>query len=46
MGFWRRTQSFARHAYSANVFLMAAGFALIGYQLAGLAVTGSENLDV
>ncbi len=39
MGFWRRTPSFARHVYSANVFLMAAGFALVGYQLAGLAVT-------
>jgi hypothetical protein len=35
MGFWRRTNSFARHAYTANVALMTAGFVLIGYQLAG-----------
>ncbi|MDQ3078254.1 MAG: HupE/UreJ family protein [Pseudomonadota bacterium] len=36
MGFWRRTGSFARHAYAANVILMAAGFMLVGYQLTGL----------
>jgi hypothetical protein len=35
MGFWRRTPSFARHAYTANVILMAAGFTLVGYQLTG-----------
>ena len=35
MGFWRRTASFARHAYTANVILMAAGFTLVGYQLTG-----------
>ena len=35
MGFWRRTPSFARHAYTANVMLMAAGFTLVGYQLTG-----------
>jgi hypothetical protein len=35
MGFWRRTDSFARHAYTANVALMSAGFLLAGYQLAG-----------
>ena len=35
MGFWRRTASFARHAYAANVILMAAGFTLVGYQLTG-----------
>ena len=35
MGFWRRTTSFARHAYTANVILMAAGFTLVGYQLTG-----------
>lgn len=33
MGYWRRTNSFLRHAYSANVALMCAGFLLIGYQL-------------
>lgn len=37
MGFWRRTRSFHRHAYAANVILMAAGFVLVGYQLTGLA---------
>jgi hypothetical protein len=36
MGFWRRTGSFLRHAYSANVAMMAAGFMLTGYQLTGL----------
>src|SRR5688500_8147243 len=35
MGYWRRTASFVRHAYSANVALMTAGFLLMGYQLAG-----------
>lgn len=35
MSFWRRTNGFARHAYNANVALMAAGFLLMGYQLAG-----------
>lgn len=36
MGFWRRTASFLRHAYFANVAMMSAGFVLIGYQLTGL----------
>jgi len=39
MGFWRRTNSFWRHAYSANVVMMTAGFVLIGYQLTGLALS-------
>jgi hypothetical protein len=39
MGFWRRRQSFLRHAYTANVVMMTAGFVLVGYQLAGLAVS-------
>lgn len=38
MGYWRRTGSFWRHAYGANVVMMAAGFILIGYQLTGYAV--------
>lgn len=38
MGFWRRTHSFARHAFAANVLLMMAGFMLVGYQLTGLAL--------
>jgi hypothetical protein len=32
---WRRTTGFLRHANVANVLLMIAGFALMGYQLAG-----------
>jgi hypothetical protein len=39
MGFWRRTASFLKHAYTANVALMCAGFVLIGYQLTGLFVS-------
>jgi len=35
MSYWRRTSSFGRHAYTANVALMTAGFVLMGYQLAG-----------
>ena len=35
MSHWRRTASFSRHAYAANVVLMTAGFVLMGYQLAG-----------
>jgi hypothetical protein len=35
MGFWRRHASFFRHAYTANVAMMTAGFMLIGYQLTG-----------
>lgn len=39
MGYWRRTQSFRRHAYAANVALMSAGFLLMGYQITGLIVS-------
>jgi hypothetical protein len=39
MGFWRRSSSFGRHAFAANVIVMAAGFMLVGYQLTGLAVS-------
>ena len=39
MGFWRRTDGFWRHAYTANVVMMTAGFVLVGYQLTGLAVS-------
>ncbi len=39
MGFWRRTHSFMRHAFAANVLLMTAGFVLVGYQLAGLTIS-------
>ena len=39
MGFWRRTGGFLRHAYTANVAMMCAGFMLVGYQLTGLFVS-------
>lgn len=32
---WRRSRSFLAGAWTANVLIMAAGFVLIGYQLAG-----------
>jgi hypothetical protein len=35
---WRTTGSFARHAFSTNVALLAVGFVLFGYQLTGYAV--------
>jgi len=35
MGWWRRTESFHRHAYTANVAMMTAGFVFIGLQLTG-----------
>ena len=35
MSYWRRTDGFIRHAYSANVAIMTAGFVLMGYQLVG-----------
>jgi hypothetical protein len=35
MSYWRKTSSFMRHAYAANVLMMTAGFVLIGYQLTG-----------
>jgi hypothetical protein len=39
MGYWRRTPSFWRHAYIANVVMMTAGFVLVGYQLTGMALS-------
>ncbi len=39
MGYWRRTNGFWRHAYTANVVMMTAGFVLTGYQLTGLFVS-------
>ncbi|MFG8312490.1 HupE/UreJ family protein, partial [Pseudomonas aeruginosa] len=39
MGYWRRTASFWRHAYTANVAMMSAGFLLMGYQITGLIVS-------
>jgi hypothetical protein len=39
MSYWRRSSGFLRHAYTANVAIMTAGFVLVGYQLAGLLIT-------
>jgi hypothetical protein len=39
MSYWRRTASFAKHAYTGNVVMMSAGFLLVGYQLAGYFVS-------
>ncbi len=39
MGYWRRTGSFIRHAYTANVAMMSAGFVLMGYQLTGFFIS-------
>src|SRR5687768_11181450 len=38
MNYWRRTASFTRHAYAANVALLTAGFILTGFQLTGYAI--------
>ena len=39
MGWWRRHPSFLRHAYTANVIMMGAGFTLIGFHLTGYAIS-------
>jgi len=39
MGYWRRTAGFIKHAYTANVAMMSAGFMLIGYQLTGFFIS-------
>lgn len=39
MSYWRKTDSFWRYAYTANVWMMTAGFVLIGYQLTGYFVS-------
>lgn len=35
MGYWRRTAGFWKHAYTANVVMMSAGFILFGMQMTG-----------
>ncbi len=35
ISYWRKSKSFLRHAYNANVFLMMLGFLLMGYQITG-----------
>ncbi len=42
MSFWRRTGHFGRQAMVANVALMAAGFLLMGYQLAGYFILSGQ----
>jgi len=39
MGWWRRTESFHRYAYTANVAMMVAGFVFIGMHLTGYAIS-------
>lgn len=41
MGYWRRTASFARHAFAANVALMTAGLVLFAQQMTGYFVGAS-----
>lgn len=43
MGFWRRTASFTRYAFAANVVLMMAGFILFGLQMVGYFTQGSTT---
>jgi hypothetical protein len=40
MAHWRRTSSFGRHAWTANVALLSAGFVLMGMQLTGFFLLG------
>lgn len=35
MSYWRQTAGFFRHAYTANVVMMSAGFLLMSYQICG-----------
>ncbi len=39
MGYWRRSGSFWKHAYTANVVMMTAGFILMGMHLTGYFMT-------
>jgi len=39
MNYWRATTAFAKQAYAANVAMIAAGFTLMGFHIAGLIVT-------
>ena len=39
MNYWRLSASFAKQAYAANVAMMAAGFTLMGFQIAGFIVS-------
>ncbi len=39
ISYWRRTDSFWRHAYTTNVVMMTAGFILVGMHLTGYFTT-------
>ncbi|WP_345785817.1 HupE/UreJ family protein [Gemmatimonas sp.] len=39
MSYWRRSQSFARRGFAANMLLLSAGLLLVGYQLTGYFTT-------
>lgn len=39
MSYWRKTSGFLRHAYTANVLMMTAGWLLVGYQITGYFVS-------
>jgi hypothetical protein len=39
ISFWRRTDSFWKHAYTANVAMMTAGFVITGMHLTGFFVS-------
>jgi len=39
MSYWRKTSGFMRHAYTANVLTMTAGWLLVGYQITGYFVS-------
>jgi len=39
ISYWRRSKGFVRHAYDANVALMAGGFIFVGYQFTGYVVS-------
>ncbi len=39
ISYWRRSGSFMKHAYAANVFMMMLGFLLMGFQIVGYYVS-------
>lgn len=39
MSYWRKTSGFLRHAYTANVLMMTAGWLLLGMQMTGYFVS-------
>jgi hypothetical protein len=39
LSYWRTQRGFLRHAFVTNTVLMAGGFLLVGYQLAGYVIS-------